>query len=89
MPAEQLRHFHLAHAVLAHQRVNDPRFFQFARAATGAVEPVDGGFRRPLVGLQQTSRKILHLDQTARRSETLETVDQFVTLLAQAHHHRR
>jgi len=34
VPPQQLRHFHLTHAVLAHQSVNDPGFFQFARAPT-------------------------------------------------------
>ena len=53
VPPQQLRHFHLAHAVFAHQRLNDPCFFQFARAPSGAIETVDGGFRRPLVGFHE------------------------------------
>jgi hypothetical protein len=53
VPPQKLRHFHLAHAVLAHQGVNDPRFFQFPRAAAGAIEAVDGGFHCPLVGFHQ------------------------------------
>jgi hypothetical protein len=89
VPAQKLRHLHLAHAVFAHQRVDDPRFFQFARAAAGAVESVDGGFRGSLVGLHQTRRKIFNFDETARRAETLEAVDQFVTFLSPAYHHGR
>ena len=89
VPPQQLRHFHLAHSVFPHQRLNDPGFFQFPRAAAGAIQPVDGGLRRPLVGLHEPGRQMLDLRQAAHRAQAFETVDQFVALLAAAHHHRR
>ena len=89
VPPQQLRGFYLAHAVLTHQGVNDPSFFQFARAAADAIESVNGGFHRALVSFHQTGRKMIELCQTARRSQTLESVDQLIALPATAYHHRR
>jgi hypothetical protein len=89
VPPQQLRHFHLAHAVLAHQSVNDPCFFELTRAAAGAIESVDGGFHRPLVTFQEPGRKLIDLRQMARRSETFESIDQLIAVVAAAHHYRR
>ena len=69
--------------------MNDPRFFQFPRAAAGAIEAVDGGFHRPLVGFHQPGRENIDLRQTTRRGETLEPIDQLIAPLATAHHHGR
>jgi hypothetical protein len=66
-------------AIASHD-VNDPRLFQFPRAASGAIEAVDGGFHRALVGFHQPRRKTIDLRQTPRRSQPLESVDEFVTL---------
>ena len=64
-------------------------FFQFPRAPTGAIESVNGGFYGVLVRFHQPRRKMIDLRQTACRSEALESIDQFIPLVAAAHHHRR
>jgi hypothetical protein len=81
VPPQKLRHFHLAHAVFAHQGLNDPRFFQFPRTAAGAIEAVDGGFHRPLVGFHQPRREKIDLSQMARRAETFESIDQLIAFV--------
>jgi hypothetical protein len=53
VPPQQLRHFHLTQSVFAHQRLNDPRFFQLARAASGAIDSIDGRFRRLFIGFHK------------------------------------
>jgi len=55
--SQQFGHFHLTQAVFAHQRLNDPCFFQFARAPSGAIEAVDGGLGRPLVGFMSRAER--------------------------------
>jgi hypothetical protein len=56
---------------------------------TGAVQPVDGRLGGALVGLQQPGRKMGEVRQRACGTQTLESIDQFVAVLAPAHHHRR
>jgi hypothetical protein len=75
VPSQQLRHFHLAHAVFAHQSMNDPGFFEFARAAAGTIESVNGGFHGALVGFHQAGGKVADLHQVAGGSQTFESVD--------------
>ena len=48
--AQQLCHLHLAQAVFPHQRLDDPGFFQFPRAAPGTIQTVDRRFRLTLIG---------------------------------------
>jgi hypothetical protein len=57
--------------------------------APGAIQPVDGGFRRALIGLHEPRRQTRDLRQTAYGTQAFETVDQFVALLAPAHDDRR
>jgi hypothetical protein len=46
-------------------------------------------FHRPFVGFHQPRRENIDLRQTARRGETLESIDQLVAFAATAHHHGR
>lgn len=53
---KQLGHFYLANPVFSYQSLDNPCFFELTGAATGAVQPTDGGLGGTLVSLQQPSR---------------------------------
>src|SRR5450755_17600 len=63
--SQQLCHLHLAQAVFPHQRLDDPGFFAFPRAAPGTIQPVDGGFRLTHIGLHEQGRQVRDLRKTA------------------------
>jgi len=69
--------------------LDNPSFFQLSRSAPGAIQPVDGGLGRLLVGFQKSRGQIQPSGQGARRTQALETVDQLVAILAPADHQRR
>lgn len=58
-----------------HQRLHDPGFFQFARPAADAVEPVNRRLSRPLVDRQQPHVQGWPGDLAGRRLP-LEAIDQ-------------
>jgi len=89
MPAQQLRNFHLAELVLAHQRLHNPRFFEFARAAAGAIQPIDSGLGGAFVSLHEPGGKRSQGRPSARRTQTFKSVDQFVAILSTATDDRR
>ena len=61
---------------------------QLARAPAGAIEPIDGRLGRALIGLQKSGRQMGDVCR-ARRAQPLEPIDEFIALLALAHHHGR
>lgn len=67
--------------------MDDPRFFEFPGPASGAVQSIDGGLDRSLVGFHEPRRKVVEMDQALGRTEAFEPIDQFITILAAAHHH--
>src|SRR5258708_5271826 len=51
VPSQQFRHLDLAHAVVLHQRLDDPCFFQSRVRPPTRFSPMDSGFGRSLVSL--------------------------------------
>ena len=73
---QQFGRFHLGQAVLTHQCLHQPGFFQFVRPAADAVEPIDRRLGRTLVDLHQTHTQGGPADARRRRTP-FETVEQF------------
>ena len=81
--AQQVRRFHLGQAIVSHQRLHDPCFFQLPHRTLISVEPQDRRLRRPLVHVQNTHAQGRPAGHLLRRRQPLEAVEQ-VQLLAPA-----
>ena len=88
--AQQMRRFHLRHAVVTHQRLHDPRFLQFPRRplVRGSAPGSPPWPSRSSTSSTRTLR-VVKPRNLPRRRPTLEAVEQFQLLFAHAGHHRR
>src|ERR1035438_4231703 len=89
VPAQQVRRLHLRHAVVSHQALHDPSFFQFPHRTLVAIQSQDRRLRRRLVHVQHTHAQACQLANLARRGKPLEAVQEFELLVTHTRHHRR
>jgi hypothetical protein len=85
VPAQQVGDLQLGQAVFADQGVDDPGFFPVAWPPASAVEAVQGGLGRPLVGIEEANAQGRQAED-ARLRQAFEAVENLRRLLAEAGH---